>query len=185
MNIKQIATHAAQLSGILLLATGCGSATSPDNTTASSAEETPPILADAFAAVPRPATMPPIHELRTQAQPGDDVVVEGKIMGVMKPFVENRALFVLGDEDIITSCDLLGDDDHCDTPWDACCEDPKNLRAGTISIQVVDANGHVLRHAIRGVNNLAELSRVRVAGTVSEHSTTDAFIVNARAIEVL
>jgi hypothetical protein len=175
----------ALLGALMAFTAGCGSSTVPDAPASDAATPTPDILAEVFVAVPRPDTVAPIPKIRKQVAPGDDIVLEAKVMGVMHPFVENRALFVVGDESIITSCDLISDDDHCKTPWDACCEDPGNLRAGTATIQVIDENGQVLRHGLRGMNGLAELSRVRIAGSIAEGSNGDVMIINARAIEVL
>ncbi len=136
-----------------------------------------------FAAVPAAEAPRPIPELRRTAAPGDAVVVEGKVMGAKRPFVQNRALFVLGDEGTLTSCDLQPGDE-CATPWDTCCDDPDDMRVGTATIQVVDDAGNVLHHDIKGVFGLEELSRVRIAGVVAPQSTEAAFIINASKIQL-
>lgn len=125
----------------------------------------------------------PIPEARTQFQPGDEVLLTGLIMGVPDPFVDGRAVFVLGDEATITPCDLKGDD-HCSKPWDACC-DPAEIRMnGTATIQVIDETGRPVKAGLKGVNGLSELNRVTVAGTVAPNSSSLAFVVNADAIHV-
>ncbi|AKJ64814.1 hypothetical protein [Kiritimatiella glycovorans] len=124
----------------------------------------------------------PIPEAR-KLPPGTDVLLKGLVMGVRSPFVEGRALFILGDEATITPCNAK-DDDHCSMPWDACC-DPLEVRAaGTAAIQVLDDTGEVLEQGLKGVNGLKELSRVTVAGAVAPHSTTNAFVVNAASLYV-
>lgn len=159
----------------LAVLVGCGES---DKKTA--AADVPPVFVEQ--AIDGTAT--PITEARTQFKPGDEVTLTGLVMGVPNPFVEGRAVFVLGDEATITPCDAMGDDDHCQIPWDACC-DPKEVRsAGTAAIQVLDESGKPARVGLKGVNGLAELSRVTVSGTVAPNSSADAFIVNATAIHI-
>lgn len=173
---------ASAVVGLLLLASGCGKAPAPAESAA--AAPTPDILTQVFQSVPAPGEILPIPELRKAVQPGDAVILEAKVMGTVTPFVDNRALFVVGDEGTLISCDLRGDD-HCATPWDNCCDDPKAVREGTATIQVVDGEGNVIKHGIRGVHGLKELSRVRISGVVAPQATPEALIVNAKAIEVL
>ena len=182
--MKKVQIIQSAIAGLLLLAVGCGQSSAPAPS-ASAEPSVPDALAAVFQDVAATESIQPIPELRTSVSPGDTVVVEAKVMGDMNPFVENRALFVVGDEGTLTSCDLRGDDDHCDTPWDNCCDDPKALRAGTATIQVVDANGQVIKHSIRGLEGLKELSRIRVKGVVAPQATEGALIINATAIDVL
>lgn len=127
----------------------------------------------------------PIPVARKQHQPGDTVLVDGKIMGVLHPFVEGRAVFVLGDDDTLTSCDEMGKDDHCPTPWDACCDSKEVLREGVATIQFADHEGKVIRQGLKGVHGLRELSHVRVSGTLAPGSSSEAMIINADKIVVL
>lgn len=138
---------------------------------------------EVFAAEMLTGTPTAIPTVRNQAKPGDEVLLEGKIMGVPQPFVEGRAVFVLGDDATITSCDEMADD-HCTTPWDACC-DPKDVRhQGTATIQVVDADGQLVRQGLKGVHGLKELSSVRISGVIADTSKPEAMIVNATKIYV-
>lgn len=116
---------------------------------------------------------------------GDSVVVKGKVMGHIEPFVKGRASFIIGDLETITSCELMGDDDHCETPWDACCEGKKALRAGTLNIQVLNEQGRVIKADLKGKNGLKELSHVVVKGTVDSSSTEQATVINATSIQVI
>jgi len=110
---------------------------------------------------------------------GSEVVLQGRVMGVKDPFVEGRSVFVLGDTGTIKPCP-----DRCAKPWDACCA-PAEVRAkGTVTIQVLDAEGGVLARGIKGVNGLKELSVVTVAGTVAPNSSKEAFVVNAKSVYV-
>ena len=131
-----------------------------------------------FSAVPSD-----IHVIRTTAKPGDTITVSGKIMGRAKPFVDGRAAFILGDPKTVTSCDKM-DDDHCKTPWDACCDAPEVKRNGTVTVQIVGEDGRVLKQSLKGVHGLKELSEVIVNGTVDKSSTAEALVINASALAV-
>lgn len=124
-----------------------------------------------------------IHLARTDAKPGDEIVIHGLIMGREKVFVDGRASFLLGDREKLTPCNEK-DGDPCQTPWDACCDTPKAKREGIASIQIVDAEGRVLSGGLKGVKGLKELSTVTVSGTVDDSSTADNLVVNAESIHV-
>ena len=124
-----------------------------------------------------------IPAIKPTAEVGQSITLEGKVMGTAEPFVNNRAVMIIGDEKTITSCDLIPEDE-CETPWDVCCDDPDTIQAGTATIQVVGEDGKPLQTGLKGVSGLTELSRVRVSGIVAEGSTPELLIVNAGAIEV-
>jgi len=169
------------LSLAILFLTACGS-DSPEPQSASTTVD--PEIHSVFTAVSSDLAPLPIPRARAEKVPGDTVLLEGRIMGVMEPFVKGRSVFVLGDNDVISPCSDMATD-HCDTPWDACC-DPNDVRVnGTATIQIVDEHGQVLRQGLEGVNGLAKLSSVRVAGTVNSTSSPQRLIVNATAIELL
>ncbi len=125
----------------------------------------------------------PIHVARTTAKPGDEITLEGQVMGRENVFVNDRAAFILGDPAKLTPCNEMPDD-PCETPWDACCDSKELKREGTASIQLVDQDGRVLEGDIKGTSGLKELSSVTVTGTVAPQSTEDALIVNAARIHV-
>lgn len=144
-----------------------------------------PVSAPAVFVDVEPEGVPvPIPEARKMFKPGDEVLVNGRVMGVRNPFVEGRAVFVLGDNDTLTPCNEKGEDDHCPIPWDTCC-DPLDVRtSGTATIQVLDDNGQVLSQGLKGANGLKELSRVTVSGVVAPMASAEAFVINAKAIYV-
>lgn len=131
----------------------------------------------------RPTDALPVKAAREQLKPGDAAVVFGQIGGVLHPFLDGYAGFVLGDTEIVF-CNEMGDDDHCATPWDACCEDADKLKASRASVQFVDAAGQILTGNMEGFAGLAGLSEVVVEGSVAAASTPENLIIEARSIYV-
>lgn len=123
-----------------------------------------------------------IHVVRENAKPGDTIAVTGRIMGTESPFVDGRAAFVLGDTEILTPCNERPDD-ACETPWDNCCDTKEDKHRGTATIQIVDADGRVLKEPIEGVQGIQKLSRLTISGTVAAGSSPDALVINATAID--
>lgn len=125
-----------------------------------------------------------IAQRKPELKAGDTVTLEGKVMGSKHPFVDGRAVVVIGDETTLESCDLM-ESDACKTPWDVCCDSSEDILAGTVLIQVLDAEGQLLKHGLKGVKGLTELSRVRVKGTVAPFESGETVSINAEAIELL
>jgi len=111
------------------------------------------------------------------------LVVEGFIGGMKNPFTANRAVFVLGDDSLETCDEIPGD--NCPTPWDACCEDRRNIVNSTMSVQVIDHNGTIIDGTLEGVGGIEAGKRVKVKGRVSNQSTAQAFILKAEQIQLL
>jgi hypothetical protein len=124
-----------------------------------------------------------IQALRTSAKPGDEVTLTGRIMGNAKPFVEGRAVFIVGDPAVLTPCNEVPGD-NCETPWDVCCDSKEDKKAGTATVQVAGADGKVLKEGLEGVGGLKNLATVTVTGKVAEGSSADLLLVNATAIQV-
>lgn len=121
--------------------------------------------------------------IRDKVKPGEEVTLSGRIMGNSKPFVDGRAVFILGDPGILTPCNEIPGD-GCETPWDTCCETPEDKKKATASIQIIDAGGRVLKEGIEGVQGIDKLAKVTVTGKVAEGSNADLLIINAAAIRV-
>lgn len=154
----------------------------PSEATVAPAKEASAALS-AVLATPPTGEPQSIHLVRSSAKPGDVITLRGRIMGNAKPFVEGRAAFILGDPKILTACnDKPGD--SCETPWDACCDSPEDKKRATATIQIVDADGRVLKEAIEGVGGLKNLATVTVTGKVADGSSADLILVNAIAIRV-
>lgn len=124
-----------------------------------------------------------IFETRKTAKPGDTITIRGKVMGRKHPFVPGRAIVVLGDPNIITSCDLRPGD-SCTTPWDTCCDTPEDIRDSIVTVQVVDNDGSPVKADIKGVAGIKELSELVVTGVVADGSNKDNLLLNATAIYV-
>lgn len=124
-----------------------------------------------------------IHVVRTTAKPGDEITLSGRIMGNSKPFVEGRAVFILGDPELLTPCNEIPGD-SCETPWDNCCDTKEDKKAGIASIQITGPDGRVLKDGLEGVGGLVKLATVTVTGKVAEGSSADSLVVNASAIQV-
>ncbi len=122
-----------------------------------------------------------IHTARVSVQPGEEITISGRIMGSSRPFVDGRAAFILGDPEILTPCNENPGDD-CDSPWDTCCDTPEDKKRATATIQIVDADGRVLKEAVEGVGGLEKLAHVTVTGKVAESSSADVLLINAQAI---
>lgn len=153
------------------------SACKPESGETLPAEATPELLSLFVDAKPEGAV--PVKAV-IGAQPGAKVVVTGVIGGVLKPFTEGYASFVLAD-DALHFCNEM-DDDPCETPWDACCEDPDKIRQMRLVVQAVDSEGMPFAQGLRGVSGLKELDLVTVSGVVDAQSTPDNLIVNLTSI---
>jgi hypothetical protein len=74
--------------------------------------------------------------------------------------------------------------DGCKTPWDFCCDSQEEIAANAATIQVVDAEGKVIRTAINGHKGIKPGAEVVVAGTVAKRDTPAVLVVNAEKIWV-
>ncbi len=148
------------------------------------AEATAPAVAiDSWFTNTAPANPSAIQLVRQSAKPGDTITLTGKIIGREKPFVDDRAAFILGDATVLTPCNEIPGD-ACTTPWDVCCESAEDKLANTATIQLVDEKGRVLKQGLKGVQGLTELSELTLVGTVAPSSSPEALIVNATAIHI-
>jgi hypothetical protein len=127
-----------------------------------------------------PANPLSVAEARRTLKPGDKAVIEGQIGGTNDPFIEGYAGFVLADPELVF-CNEMGED-HCATPWDACCEDPDKVKAMRLSVQFVDAEGQPLTADWQHGGALSALDQVTIVGEVSALSTADNLIIEAESL---
>jgi hypothetical protein len=164
-----------------ILLTSCGKKAPQTAAEVSPSAPSPALAAVLAASATGEATS--IAAIRSTAKPGDTITISGKIMGSAKPFVDGRAAFILGDPAVLTPCNE-NPDDQCTTPWDNCCDSKEDKKRGTATIQIIDAEGRVLKESIQGVGGLQNLADVTVTGKVAEGSSADLLIVNASAVGV-
>lgn len=131
-----------------------------------------------------PADAKSIGALRSSpATPGASITLKGKVIGSTSPFVAGRAMVLMGDPEKLTSCDIKHGD-RCSTPWDVCCDDKDDIKNFTATIQVVDADGKLIKQGLKGLGGIKELSHLVVTGTIAEGSNADNLLINATGIYV-
>jgi hypothetical protein len=107
---------------------------------------------------------------------GDEVVLRGRVGGSKEPFVPGRAILTLMGRGL-KACNE-NPDDKCSQPWDYCCETREDILANSVTVQVVDAKGQILRTDLKGRHGLKELSELIVVGKVAS-ADGKAVVVNA------
>lgn len=145
------------------LLSGCGkSDETPADPTASADGANPAkeaLLAE------RPAATVALATALKAGSEGVEVTVEGRVGGTLDPITEGFAAFVLADE-AIWFCDE-GEEDHCPTPWDACCENPETVKALRVLVQFADEDGYPLRGDFLKELGLAPNQTVAVTGQLA------------------
>ncbi len=124
-----------------------------------------------------------IAEVRKTAKVGDEVIFNGKAIGSFRIFPKDRSAMLLGDPNVLTSCDLIPGD-MCLRPWDVCCDDLDDINNTILTIQFLDNEGNLIKTSPKGLNSLTELSEVTVIGTVAGGSNEKNMLINATGIFV-
>ena len=124
-----------------------------------------------------------VLEARKRNEADQLLVIQGFIGGMVEPFTQSRALFVLGDESIKT-CDKTPGD-NCPTPWDACCEDRKKLLDGSITVRLLDDQGQILQGTLKNVMGIEAGKIIKVECIVDSQSMPNSMVVNAKRVELL
>ena len=130
-----------------------------------------------------PATGTGVAAAKLTAKQGETITIVGRIGGSEDPFVADRAVFTIVDPSL-KSCADAGDPDHCETPWDYCCEDRASLKRSTATIEFAGSDGRPLKGSIRGMSGLDPLVTVAVTGTVTERNDAGMLVVRATKVEV-
>jgi hypothetical protein len=141
-----------------------------------------PKIPDATFVDEEPADAKCVAEVKKAAKKGERVVVKAKVGGRSEPFVKNRAMLVVADR-CMKSCDQIPGD-TCAKPWDYCCEPPESLKANTMTVQFVGADGKVLKTGAQGVHGLEPLALVVIVGKVVERDDKGTFVVQAEKVFV-
>lgn len=166
---------------ILVLLAGCGDPPPPEPADAGTGDATG--LPDGLFLAAAPDGPVGVTDAKKSAQEGDEVVLRGRVAGTKHPFVDGRAALTLADMDAVTPCNV-NPEDGCQTPWDACCDTPAELVAGTATIEVVGADGKPLAVGLKGAGGIEELSVLVVRGKVARRPDDQVLIVHATGIHV-
>jgi hypothetical protein len=110
----------------------------------------------------QPADPLGVVEARKKTKDGEDVVLIGRIGGRKDPWGSGQASFSIVDTAFIACNEKEGD--TCDTPWDFCCADPKELLAAMATVKVVDDKGDTVQTPARELLGVKELQTVVVRG---------------------
>jgi hypothetical protein len=178
------------LPAMLLIATGfllsgCGgSETKTVPTVETEREATPSRSAPSFLLDEAPPASPGVVAGLEGKGPGDAVIVQGRIGGLVDPLSPTYAAFVLTDE-VVHFCDEEGDMMHCPTPWDACCEDPELVAASRVFVQFVDSNGEPLAVSLAAAAGLAPNQNIVVMGRLSDDSGGNYKVILAEGVSIL
>jgi hypothetical protein len=173
--------HIIGMTLMLALITGCSKT---DTTTSSEPTTTTAQTASAPSGIPENLIVDAVEgepisptAAKASAAAGDTIVLTGNIAGRVEPFVDGRAMFNLVDTEL-PMCTY----DHCPTPWDHCCETPKDVAAASATVQVVDAEGKTIKDSLNG--KLQPGQTIVLSGTVKQKDDFS-FVINADQISVL
>jgi hypothetical protein len=134
---------------------GCGGSPGPAASSGPSAEGAKYVLAA------EPADAKGVKALKADVKDGDDVVIEGRIGGDVKPWIENQAAFLVVDKSLKPCNEIPGD--SCETPWDYCC-DTDQLPSCKALVKIVDENGKAIATDARKLLGVKELQTVVIRG---------------------
>lgn len=165
------------LTSLALLACDSGTTTSTNGDTPAAHPLASVLISDA------PANPISVVEARKNPTVGTEVIVSGDIMGKPEVFVPNRAMLTLGDPNVLTTCNRRPGD-LCEAPWDVCCDDGEVIKKSIVTIQLLDADGNLIKTGLKGLGDMKELSSLVVKGTVADGSNADNLIINAGAIHI-
>lgn len=166
----------------LAAATGCPQEAPAPETAKSEASPAAAAIPGELFLKERPASAEALSAVKAKSKQGDEVVFEARVGGRAEPFVAKRALFVVADPALPACSENEGD--GCKTPWDYCCEDPKDLLRQTATVRFVDAQGKPLAASAKDAGGLTGLKTVVVRGKVSETNEDGLFVVDAQALWV-
>ncbi|MBI5765172.1 MAG: hypothetical protein HZA51_16775 [Planctomycetes bacterium] len=145
---------------------GCDSKS--DSTSKPSIAALSPLLPNGFFLTKEPAGAKSVEEVKKAVKAGDTVIIQGRVGGSKEPFVDGRAVFTLIGSGLHHCGEKGSPMPDCDTPWDYCCDTPKDIAAHSAIVQVVDAGGAPLKVSLKGQNGMKELSNLVVVGKVSQ-----------------
>ncbi len=131
----------------------------------------------------KPANSISIAELRTKHKAGETITFSGQVIGSTEVFMDGLAVMTMGDPTKMTTCNLRPGD-NCQTPWDACCDDPDVKKNNIVTIQILDPSGATVKVGLKGLSGIKEMSDLVITGVVEQTSNNDNMVVNATGIFV-
>jgi hypothetical protein len=179
MKSKQLNLFAAAFAVVLLTACGRDEATGEKAARAAAelADTAPGWLLDEA-----PPSALGVIEAMDGSAPGESFVATGRVGGVMQPITEGMAAFILTDERV-HFCDEAADD-HCPTPWDACCESPDLLKSSRVFVQINGSDHQPLAVDLRTEAGLRENMTVVVRGRMADDVAPGERVIYAEALYV-
>jgi hypothetical protein len=160
---------------------GCGA---DEKSTTTSAQSVTNNIPNTFFITDRPTDVQDLAEVKKNAKKGDGVTFLARIGGRKNAsFVPTLAMMIVADPKLI-SCELMGEEEHCATPEDYCCEDPELYSQGLGTVRFMDTNGDVFPYSVEGDHGMEVLKFVVVEGTVIDINDNGLFIVDATKVWV-
>ena len=159
---------------------GCGGESQPNN----SVPKISTSLPHSFFTTDRPKNVKDLIDIKKTAKIGDDVTFLARIGGRKNAsFVSSAAMMIVADPGL-RSCELMGEEEHCSTPEDYCCEDKDQVNKSLATIQFMDDEDEVYPFSVEGINNLETLTFVVIQGTVMEFNDYGLFMIDANKVWV-
>jgi len=139
-----------------MIGCGDGSSTNTSNAGGDSTSTQPEAM---YVVTDEPEDALPVGDARKSIKDKDEVILEGRIGGSTKPFVDGIAAFTIVDKKV----PYCSKDEGCPTPWDYCCE-TNAVKENIATVKLVDADGKPVMKDAREVLGVKELSTVVVKG---------------------
>lgn len=164
-----------------LVLAGCSSEEVAEKTTTSSEATS---LPNSFFTTDRPINVKDLTEVKKSAKTGDDVTFLARIGGRKNAsFVSSLSMMIVADP-TLRSCELMGEEDHCATPEDYCCENRDKVNKGLATVRFLNTDGEVFPFSIAGDHKLETLKYVVVNGNVVDMNDEGVFIIDANKVWV-
>ena len=179
MKTTTLALLPGAFAAVLLALAGCDRDAAVSKNTEGA--PTPAVLPAGLIVATAPADARGVVEVKGAAKDRDEVVVRGVVGGSEDPVAANQAIVTILDAGV-TTCDKMGMDDSCKTPWDACCE--KDLPAKVATVQVLGSDGRPLKGSLAAAG-LKPLKQVVVAGKARVPADGKALVIDATKIHVV
>ncbi|MBT4530511.1 MAG: hypothetical protein HOC27_04845 [Phycisphaerae bacterium] len=141
-------------------------------------------LPNSFFTTDRPVNVKDLVEVKKTAKKGDNVTFLARVGGRKNSsFVSSLSMMIVADPSLI-SCELMGEEEHCATPEDYCCENRDKLNQGLATVRFLDNFGDAYPFSVDGDHGLKILQYVIVEGTLFDKNEDGLFIVDANQVWV-